>query len=145
MLNKKHMLACFIFWLTMPLVYAQANDEVGQTIQIYTRLHSFVGKPSWLLIIRDLDQGRIFPYLYDIKKGDNVWLAFTYSRNYKITVSELQFNPYKDKITNFCGLQDGVISGTSMTITITGNLTPDPNTFTCRVLKYQDAQFTIDP
>ena len=121
------------------------DDGLGQTIQIYTRFHSFVGKPSWLLIIRDLDHGQNIPYLYDIKRGDNFWLAFTFGSNYLITVSNLQFGPYPRKINNFCNLESNgqIIRGQSLYITINGDLSPNTNTFSCHVLKYADSNFTI--
>ena len=156
MLNK------FIHWIgTLSLLclmigfsHAGSRDDgLGQTIQIYTRFHSFVGKPSWLLMIRDLDHGQNIPYLYDIRKGNNFWLAFTYSRNYLISVSNLQIETYKSrfnkfklyKIHDFCNLEsDGrIIKGESMYITIEGNLTPNTGTFTCHVSKYLDTNFAI--
>jgi len=60
--------------ITTSSSYAQDNDGLGQIIQIHTRFHSFVGKPSWLLIIRDLDHNENIPYFYEIKRGDNFWL-----------------------------------------------------------------------
>src|SRR3990167_5866017 len=92
-------------------------DDFGQTIQIYTQLKSFVGKPSWLLMIRDVDHGQNIPYMYDFEKGDNFWLAFTFGRNYLITASRLVFNPYnRKKINNFCGLESEgqIIRGQSL-------------------------------
>src|SRR5690349_5971957 len=92
-------------------IFAQPPDGVGQTIQINTRLHSFVGKPSWLLMIRDIDHDQNIPYVYDISRGDNFWMAFTYGHNYLITASTLQFAPYRSDpyrvkvIHNFCNLE----------------------------------------
>jgi hypothetical protein len=134
--------------------YAQSDgDGVGQTIQIYTRFHSFVGKPSWLFIIRDLDHNQSIPYLFDIRRGDNFWVAFTYGRNYLIKVSNLQIETYKSrynkfrnyKINDFCHLEsDGrIIRGESMYITIDGDLSPDSETYTCQVSRYPDQNFTI--
>lgn len=126
--------------------YADPDDNgLGQTIQINTRFHSFIGKPAWLLVIRDVDHGQNLPYLYDIHNGTNFWLAFTFGRNYLITASTLTFNPYRMKINNFCGLESNgrIQRGQSLYITITGDLSPNTNTFTCQVLKYQDANFNI--
>lgn len=129
------------------------DDGLGQSLQIYTRLQRFVGVPSWLLIIRDVDKNQNIPYIFDFKTGNNFWVAFTYSRNYLITVSELQFSPYRrdpyytKKIKNFCQLESNgqIIRGKSFYITINGNLTPNTDTFTCHVSKYSDANFTIAP
>lgn len=132
--------------LTAPATYAQpGEDGLGQTIQIYTRLHSFVGKPSWLLIIRDLDNNQNIPYLYDITRGDNFWLAFTYGRNYLITVSNLKFDPYMRKINNFCNLESNgaIIRGESLYITINGDLSANTNTYTCNVMRFKDSNFSI--
>jgi hypothetical protein len=131
--------------LFAPICQADENG-FGQSIQIYTRLTSFVGKPSWLLIIRDIDNNENLPYLYDFEQGDNFWLAFTFGRNYLITASNLVFNPYPNKkISNFCGLESNgrIIRGESLYITIQGKLTPNTNTFTCSVLRYADSNFTI--
>lgn len=150
---------CLLVFLISTLSYAQVDgdidgDGLGQVIQIRTRFHAFVGKPSWLLIIRDVDHGQTIPYLYDIITGENFWLALTFSRNYLITVSKLQFspyrhNPYATKITNnFCNLESNgrIIRGKSMIITITGELSPNPNTYTCHIMTYPDADFiTVMP
>lgn len=128
-----------------PAVTAQQTDGFGQIIEINTRLHSYLGKPTWLLIVRDVDHGQNIPYMYDIRRGTNHWLAFTYSRNYLITTSELVFHPYKKKIKNFCGLESmgRIQRGTSYNITITGSLTGNPRAFECNILKYKDPNFTI--
>lgn len=133
--------------------YAQTDDGLGQTIQIYTRFHSFVGKPSWLLIVRDLDHGDNIPYLFDITKGNNYWVAFTFSRNYLISASHLQissyqprFNEYRNfRINNFCDLESEgrIIRGKSIYITIDGDLSPYSDTYTCNVSEYADTNFTI--
>lgn len=138
-----------ISFYSYPL-YAQ-SDSLGQSIQIYTRLHSFVGRPSWLLVIRDIDNGQNIPYVYDFYHGNNFWLAFTFSRNYLITASTLSFSPYSrdpDKtkvIHNFCHLESqGLIShGQSLTIQISGDLSPNPSTFICNVARYNDSNFYI--
>lgn len=158
MLNKKHIVYIWLFFslcITALSSYAQPDDDFGQTIQIYTRFHSFLGKPSWLLIIRDLDHDQNLPYLFDVKRGDNFWVAFTYSRNYLITVSSLQIESYKPRMNgyakyktrDFCGLESNgrIIRGESMYITINGDLSPNSNSYTCHVSRYSDANFTIVP
>lgn len=134
-------------------VYAQEDSGLGQTIQINTQLTSFVGKPSWLLVIRDLDHGQNIPYIFDFRKGANFWVAMTYGRNYLITASTLQFSPYKldpyntRHIPDFCHLESNgrVIRGESMSITIGGNLTPRTAGFNCDVTRFPDNQFTVAP
>ncbi len=123
----------------------------GQTIQIYTRLHAYAGKPSWLLIIRDLDHNQNIPYLFDFEKGDNFWIVYTNSRNYMVSASNLRFDPYRanpyrsKKINNFCDLESNgrIIRGESLTITIEGDLTPNTNAYDCYVSRYADSNFTI--
>src|SRR3990167_102337 len=126
------------FLLAGTNAFAQRMDNFGQTIQIRTNLSSFVDKPSWLLIIRDIEHNQVIPYLYDFTEESNYWLAFTYSKNYLITVSELSFSPSGRKIKNFCHLESmGAIQrGTSLQIDITGKLTPRAYTSNCQVLKY---------
>lgn len=150
-------------WISLTLcvttfsVYAQkmVGDGFGQTIQITTRFHSFVGKPSWLLVIRDLDHDESVPYLFDITRGEDFWVAFTYGRNYLITASTLQIESYKSwrnsyknyKIHNFCNLESHgrIQRGESMFVTITGDLSPNTDTYTCNILKFTDANFVVVP
>lgn len=130
-----------------------SSDGLSQTLQIYTRFSSFVGKPSWLLIIRDVDHNQNVPYVFDITQGNHFWIAFTYGRNYLISVSTLQIETYKSRlnkykqyrINNFCQLesQGRIIKGKSIYITISGDLSPDPSTYTCYVSQYDDGDFTI--
>ena len=126
-------------------ILAQPIDDFGQTIKIRTNLRSWAGSPTWLLIIRDVDHNQVIPYMFDISKGANFWVAFSYSNNYLVTVSELTFHPYERKIRNFCNLESmGAIQrGTSMDVHIQGNLTQNTDTFTCNVLKYTEPSFTI--
>lgn len=154
----KKLLVCISIFLGLSLCsslsFAQVDENVlGQTIQIYTRFHSFIGKPIWTLIIRDIDHNQNIPYLFDIRKGDNHWVAFTYGRNYLITVSRLQietyrsrYNKYKNyRMSNFCNLESNgrIVRGRSMYITIDGDLSPYSNTYTCNVSSYPDANFYI--
>lgn len=140
---KKIRAALFLATLLAGLpVYAENSLEQTQTLQIYTNFKSIIGKPSWLLIIRDVDTGLVSPYLFDIRNNDNFWVAFTYGHNYRITASTLQFDGCAE-IKNFCRLENGIISGKSMYMTLSGMLTPDPHTLTCNVMKYGDTKFTI--
>jgi hypothetical protein len=157
MLNK-NLIKCLLMttFLCIPstLAYAQGGEDgLGQTIQITTRFSSFVGKPSWLFIIRDLDHDQNIPYFFEIKRGDNFWLAFTYSRNYLISVSNMQIETYQSrynkfknyKISNFCHLESNghILKGESVFVTIGGDLTPNSDTYTCHVSKYKDVSFPI--
>ncbi|MBX3708406.1 MAG: hypothetical protein KIT56_07130 [Gammaproteobacteria bacterium] len=131
--------------------YDERLDGLGQVIQINTRFRSFVGKPTWTLIIRDIDHGQNIPYLFDIRRGGNHWVAFTYGRNYLITASRLQietyqsrYNKYKNyRIKNFCNLESNgrIIRGRSMYITIEGHLSPYSNTYVCHVSTYPTGNF----
>lgn len=131
----------------------QSGNALGQVIQINTRFHYFIGNPSWALIIRDLDHNQNMPYLFDITRGENHWVVFTYGNHYLIEVSKLQietyqpgFNTYKQhKINDFCHLESRgrIIRGESMYITIEGDLTPNTNTFSCQVSIYPDSHFFI--
>ena len=139
------------FLLALSPATQAMEDGIGQTIKIHTHLDSFIGRPSWLLMIRDIDHNQNVPYVYDFTDGNNFWLAFTYSRNYLIIASTLQFAPYKANpyrtrtIRNFCGLESSgrINRGISIHVTLTGNLTPDTNTFQCNVLRYADTNFTV--
>lgn len=131
-------------WLLASSLMTTVNAEnlMGQTLQIYTHFHSIVGKPSWLLIIRDVNTGQVSPYLFDLRHNNNFWVAFTYGHTYRITASTLKFGPYAE-INNFCHLEDGILSGKSLYMTLSGNLTPDRQNSRCYVMKYADTPFTI--
>lgn len=145
---KKIAITCISFIIFLSPIFnlakAQPVEQFGQTIQITTQLGSFVGNPAWLLIVRDLDHGIVYPYLYDFTRGDHFWIALSHSHHYRITVSELQFNPYQEKITNFCGLENGVLDGESMTIQLYGHLTSNKRTVKCHVSKYKDMIFHVN-
>jgi len=125
------------------LVFANCSyADINQTIQINTHFDKINGKPTWLLIIRDMQSGQVLPYVFDIRNNDNFWVAFSSERSYKITVSNLKFNDCI-AINNFCHLQDGVISGKSMFITLSGKLTRNRNSVTCHIMKYAGEPFTV--
>ena len=121
---------------------AQADERYGQTVQINTHFKKVYGNPSWLLIIRDMDNGRVFPYMFDIKNTENFWVAFSHSRSYRITTSTLDFGPFA-VIHNFCHLENGVYEGQSLFVTLSGTLSPVPGSFNCRIMKYNDIPFSI--
>lgn len=122
-------------------IYAQENP-FGQTLQINTHLRSMIGKPSWLLIVRNVETGQVVPYVFDFTKNDNFWLALTFSRSYRVTVSNLKFGS-NVAINNFCHLENGILTAQSMSITLTGVLSPDSRSSHCHVLKYQEFDFPI--
>jgi len=114
----------------------------SQTLQIYTHFKTFMGKPTWLLEIREVETGLVSPYIFEMRNNDNFWVAFTFGRHYKVIASTLTFGKYA-VIHNFCNLEDGILSGISMYMRLTGVLTPNPKSIQCYVNKYSDAQFTI--
>jgi len=128
-------------------------NPFGQNIQIRTRLHAFFGKPSWLIILRDVKTGQTYPYLYDIQRGDNSWVAFSYSRNYLITVSRMQFSTYdiscnrfkQYHINDFCQLESNgrIIRGKSVRVLVEGELSPFTDTFNCYVNEFGDDNFSV--
>ncbi len=146
MMKYRCLLLTCLLTLVSPFTFANPDeDNFGQTIQINTQLHSYLGQPSWLLVIRDLDHGQNIPYLYDFQGGQNFWLAFTYGRNYLITASTLTFNPYGKTVNNFCGLESRgrIIRGQSLFITLRGDLIPHSTTFQCNLMKVNDDNFTL--
>jgi len=134
-----------------PTAFAQPNNGLGQTIQIYTNFSSFVGRPSWLLMLRDVDHNQNIPYIYEFDRGSNFWLALSYGRNYTVVASTMRFHPYKvnpyrtKEIRNFCNLESNgrIIRGDSMFVTMSGSLTPNPDTYTCHVSQFPDSNFTV--
>jgi len=133
-------LACLISFGCFSPVYA--GDAIAQTLQIYTHFKLIEGKPSWLLILRDQESGQVFPYLFDVKQNDNFWVAFSKEHDYKVTASEVKFGPCA-VIHNFCHLQDGVLSGKSMYVTLSGVISPNRQTAHCHVTTYNDTHFYV--
>ena len=130
----------FLVVLTMGLISsAQAQtlieQPLGQTLQINTHFTAVYGKPTWLLIIRNMTTGKILPYLYDIRNEDNYWIALTEGQVYRVTVSTLTWGPFA-KIHNFCHLENGILIKKSMFITLTGKLSPDTKRFQCHIIPY---------
>lgn len=113
----------------------------GDSIQIYTEFRSIVGKPSWLLILRDEETGQVLPYVYDIHNNDNFWIALAMSHHYRVTASTMSFGPCV--IHNFCHLEDGIISWHSMSITLKGSLTPNRYTSHCYIQRYKNLPFPL--
>lgn len=156
MLKKKLLVGCLLilpYTLTISLCHAMDGDGIGQTLQINTRFNSWVGRPIWTLIIRDVDHNQNIPYLYDIRRGENFWIALTYGRNYVIAASTLQIETYYPRrnkfksyrIHNFCNLESNgrIIHGESMYITISGELTPDRETYSCNIITFPETKLTV--
>jgi hypothetical protein len=140
MIKKVLFALSFLFFLS-PI---HAQETVAQTLSIYTHFKSVVAKPTWLLVLRDVDSGQVLPYVFDIRENDNFWVAFSKEHNYRITASILKFPPYAT-INNFCGLESGILTGKSMYIILKGTISPDPRTSKCYVTKFNQQQFTIVP
>jgi len=129
----RHLLLIFICFISLPS-YAQ--------IEIRTRFSSFVGKPTWLLTVRDVESGESHPYLFDIRRGENYWVVPNYGY-YLITISNVRINTYdakynrykKYEIKNFCHLESRgrIIHGDSMLITIDGSLSKNSNDYRCKI------------
>jgi hypothetical protein len=136
------MLLAFLFTFSAYAEYYPA----GQNIQIHTQLSAVVGKPRWLLIIRDIDHQQMIPYVFEVQKKDNFWVAATQGKHYLITVSQLQIETYqsssnrfkKFKTNNFCSLESNgrIHRGDSITVNITGKLSPRPETYHCQINIY---------
>jgi len=131
-----------LLWGILSSASCAQENPFGQNLQINTRLTSIVGKPTWLLMIREVETGLVSPYIFDIKNNDNFWIAFTWGHSYRITASTLQFGPYA-VIKNFCRLESGILSGESMVITLKGKLTPYRGSSQCFVQKYKNSSFPI--
>lgn len=124
------------------------DNNFGQVLQVHTRFNRIIGKPSWLIVIRDVDHNQTIPYLFDIDTENNYWVIFTYSRDYLITASTLQINNYRSRynifgkyeINDFCGLESHgrIVRGESMYIHIDGDLTPNADTVSCHVSRFHD-------
>lgn len=136
---------CLIMFLSICAFFPLPNYAqipMGQTLLIQTHFSDVVGKPEWLLVVRDVQSGVVLPYLYEIKNNDNFWIAFTAGRTYRVTASTLKFGPYA-KIHNFCGLENGILTGKSMSISLTGELSPNPNSFKCHVSQFSDNPISV--
>lgn len=129
-----------LFFLS-PLAQAQL-EQIKHIIEIHTKLTSIVGRPTWLIVLRDMNSGHILTFMYDFILYENDWVAYSKNRKYRVVSSSLKFGP-DIVINNFCGIQDGILEGTSMYITLIGAITPDPTTAKCKVLKYNDVGFTV--
>jgi hypothetical protein len=138
---------CQLGFLSISLIfttYAYALPIVlpGETLQINTHLRSITGKPTWVLVLRDIESQKVLPYMFDIKNNDNYWIAFSLSHTYQVVSSNLRFDAHNE-INNFCGLEDTHINGVSMLINLTGRLTPDAGTSHCNTIKFKSYPLPI--
>lgn len=142
MIKKRIVVWSIAVSLALSASFVWADEMSGQSLQINTYFHSIIGKPSWLLIVRDMQSQKVTPYLFDLRNDESFLMALTYGHAYRVTVSTLTFGPCAI-IHNFCGLENGVITGQSLFITLKGNLTPDPGSSKCHVEKYASMDFPI--
>src|SRR5437762_1145039 len=68
---KKWIFSIIILMCLTPESFAQIDNPFGQVIEIQTRFHSFVGKPIWSLVVRDVDNNQNVPYIFRIHHGAN--------------------------------------------------------------------------
>lgn len=104
-------------------------------VQIQGDLRTVSGNPRWLILLRNPDNGSTTPWMYDVKQAVNHWVILPGSHAYQIVASELLFND-RTIFHNFCGIEDGVITGKSMQITLSGQLSPTTDTIRCHVISY---------
>jgi hypothetical protein len=138
---------CQVFLLTLCFAYitstpADNSQFINQTIQINTRLNTYYGNPTWLLILKDEESQRVFPYIFDFYNPTNFWIASSFARKYRVTVSKVSFGPFAE-IKNFCHLENRSMSGESLTVTLTGKLSPVRNTYQCNVMRYPNFSFQV--
>jgi hypothetical protein len=157
MSKKKRAVSLGLFFILSSWIWTNNAlaiiQDPGATLQISTHFSSFVGRSSWLIVIQDLDHGQNIPFLYDIKKPDNYWLAFTSGRHYRILASTLRIhthgtnqNRYQQyTIKNFCNLESNgrIIRNQSIYIRLTGDLTSNRETIDCGVSRFTNAEFNI--
>lgn len=142
---KKIGIAFFFLSLIMFTSFVKARETIAQTLNIYTNFKSIVANPSWLIELRDIESGQVLPYLFEIQENKNFWLAFSKQRSYRIVASILKFGPYVT-INNFCCLENGILTGKSMYIRVSGTIAPDLRRTRCRVIQFKQEQFTaVDP
>ncbi|MES2218941.1 MAG: hypothetical protein V4501_11085 [Pseudomonadota bacterium] len=142
-LKKISQLALLSACLTHSLPIMAQDSPLGQTFQINTRLESFVGKPAWVIIVKDVANGQVVPYYFPIYESEQFWINFTFTNAFRVILSELQFGPPDMVIRNFCHLQDGILDKESLIINLTGRLTPDRRTSECHVERFKSYSFPI--
>lgn len=137
MLKKLLSICCVLCYVSS--IHA---EKIAQTLSIYTDFKCIVGKPTWVVELRDIESGQVLPYLFDILDNKNYWLAFSKEHSYRVVASVLKFGPYKT-INNFCGLESCILTGKSMYINVSGIISPDMRQTKCKVIKFKQEQFTV--
>lgn len=123
----------FLFLLACGRMYADPG------IRIYTHIDdTMIGKPSWVIVLRDRDTGITEPYLFDFRKGDNFWIALSPAKQYEVTISNLRFHPFPAEFKNFCGLEKKKLNNQSISLELTGKLTPQRHTLKCKWMQYRN-------
>jgi hypothetical protein len=135
---QKRMLILLL--LCLGTSYAWANGFMGQNLQINTHFRNILGKPTWLLILRDIDNNQVLPYIYDIEEKNNFWIAFTYGHTYQVTASTIRFLSGAE-FANFCNLEHNIFHDQSMFVTVSGDLTWNRQKSVCRVRKFKSSGF----
>lgn len=136
------MMILFFIFLLFSSSSVNAQNTIAQTLTIYTNFKSIVGKPTWMVELRDIESGLVLPYLFEIRENKNYWLAFSKEHSYRVVASVLKFGPYAT-INNFCGIEDGILTGKSMYIRVSGTISPDLRRTKCQVIKFKQEQFTV--
>lgn len=142
MIKKNSLFVFLLLCLPLPFSIANASGEIAQTLSISTNFRTIVGNPTWMIELRDIESGLVLPYIFDIHENKNYWLAFSKQHTYRVVASILKFGPYVT-VNNFCGLQSGILTGKSMYIRVSGNITPDLRFTKCQVIKFKQEQFTV--
>lgn len=124
------------------VTHAQSITPFGQAIEIRTNLTTVAGNPSWILILRDIKNGGVFPYIFDFQKEENFWVAFSYSQLFRVTVSRLQFDD-DSSISNFCNIENSTLSHESMTVVVKGVMSPTFSSPPCLVKTFKAVSFPI--
>lgn len=127
-----------LLWVGFTFIHSAMAEPV--TLQIHVNLKSFVGNPSWLLMIRDLEHNQNIPFLYDFTNKTHYWTAYSTGKNYLIVGSTLQFNkPHKKSIENFCSLESNgrIVRSKNMVIQISGTLKPNSTDLKCSVSAFK--------
>lgn len=104
-------------------------------IQIESQLTAIQDNPTWLILLSNVDDGSIIPWMHEFSSSKSYWLVFPEGRDYRIVASELRF-AHNTVFSNFCNLQDGILSNQSMQVFLRGKLNPAGDALDCRVTSW---------
>ena len=104
-------------------------------IQVQGQLTGIEDSPTWLILLSNVDDGSIIPWMHDFGQGRSDWLVFPEGHDYRIVASELRF-AHNTVFPNFCSLQDGILSDRSVQIFLRGKLSPAMDSFNCHVFSF---------